>query len=373
MLLSLDISSLEKLFSQYKRSFHEAIERRLTFSDSDGMRHPRAAVPHQMQAARYHCHSRVVEKRFHFRDAEKTQFVKILREYEKSCGVRILTYCILSNHFHLLIEVPRRPEKLPEDSDLFEMNSGLTGGAGKAAQLFRETLLKHRARGESEPAELLKAKWCRRMWDLGTFMKLLKQRFSSWFNRTHNREGTLWEDRYRSHLVGGEVRSTAMVAAYIDLNPIRAGIVKCPHHYKFSGFSEAVAGADTARKNLHPIASSILRRAETELTDQEVLDAYKDVLGSRFEKLARKHSEERRELLRKIQNKVLLPASEFLKLRVRYFNGGIAFGSKEFVESIFMHNRGFFSPKRKTGARKIKGLAGEPLYTLRDLRRNVFS
>ena len=326
-----------------------------------------------MRAGRHHCHSRVVDRRFYFGDAEKTQFVKFLREYERACGVRILTYCILSNHFHLLIDVPRRPENLPEDSELFEMISGLTGVAGKAAQLFRENLLKHRSKGESELADLLKARWCRRMWDLGTFMKLLKQRFSSWFNRTHNREGTLWEDRYRSHLVDGEVRSTAMVAAYIDLNPIRAGIVTCPHQYKFSGFAEAVIGGDTARKNLHPIASSILRKAETELTDQQVLDAYKDVLGSRLEKSLRKHAEERHELLQKLKNKVLLPAGEFLKLRVRYFEGGIAFGSKEFVESIFARNRGFFGPKRKTGARRIRGLAGDPLYTLRDLRRNVFS
>ena len=38
----------------------------------------------------------------------------MMRCYEHFCGVRVLTYCVLSNHFHLLLAVPRRPEALPD-------------------------------------------------------------------------------------------------------------------------------------------------------------------------------------------------------------------------------------------------------------------
>ncbi len=51
-------------------------------------------------------------------------------------------------------------------------------------------------------------------------MKLLKQRFSVWYNRSHQRYGTLWSERFKSVLV--EAKSGVMtVAAYIDLNAVR--------------------------------------------------------------------------------------------------------------------------------------------------------
>ncbi|MDA1005834.1 MAG: transposase, partial [Verrucomicrobia bacterium] len=58
----------------------------------------------------YHCLSRVVDRRFVLGDAEREQFVDYMRLYEKFCQVRILNFCVMSNHFHLLVEVPAPPE-----------------------------------------------------------------------------------------------------------------------------------------------------------------------------------------------------------------------------------------------------------------------
>ena len=68
-------------------------------------------------------------------------------------------------------------------------------------------------------------------------MKLLKQRFTQWFNRQRGRKGTLWEERFKSVLVEGTGEVLATMAAYIDLNPVRAGIVK-----------PTTAGAGTLRR-----------------------------------------------------------------------------------------------------------------------------
>jgi putative transposase len=70
--------------------------------------------------AHYHCISRVVERRFAFGEDEKEHFVRLMRGYEAFCGVRVITFCVLSNHFHILCEVPRRPppELLPDDGEL---------------------------------------------------------------------------------------------------------------------------------------------------------------------------------------------------------------------------------------------------------------
>jgi hypothetical protein len=67
-----------------------------------------------------------------------------------------------------------------------------------------------------------------------------------------------------------------------------------------------------------------------------------------------------------------LPLSEYLKCRVRYFCDGAVFGGQKYVEGIFREYRKRFSPKRKTGARRMRGLADTSLYTLRALRVAVF-
>ena len=66
------------------------------------------------------------------------------------------------------------------------------------------------------------------MGDVSAFMKELKQRFSIWFNRSHKRFGTLWAERFKSVLIENAASALRTVAAYIDLNPVRAGLVEDP-------------------------------------------------------------------------------------------------------------------------------------------------
>ena len=53
-----------------------------------------------------HCVSRTMDRVFKFGSKEKAVFVKMMRQYEKFCGVEILSYCVMSNHFHVLVRVP---------------------------------------------------------------------------------------------------------------------------------------------------------------------------------------------------------------------------------------------------------------------------
>ena len=65
------------------------------------------------------------------------------------------------------------------------------------------------------------------MGDISIFMKELKQRFTLWFNKSHGRFGTIWAERFKSILVQERGRGFAAltVATYIDLNPLRAGLL----------------------------------------------------------------------------------------------------------------------------------------------------
>jgi hypothetical protein len=85
------------------------------------------------------------------------------------------------------------------------------------------------------------------MGDVSIFMKELKQRFSSWYNRRRGRRGTLWEERYKSLLVEGEEKTLMTMAAYIDLSTFRVGMVDRVEDYRWCGYASAVAGNSWAR------------------------------------------------------------------------------------------------------------------------------
>src|ERR1700760_4992543 len=75
------------------------------------MASPRFLADPRCPAAYYHCVSRVVDRRFILQDQEKEHFVRLLRAYETFCQVKVVTFCVMSNHFHILVEVKPRPEE----------------------------------------------------------------------------------------------------------------------------------------------------------------------------------------------------------------------------------------------------------------------
>ena len=101
--------------------------------------------------AYYHCVSRVVNREYVFGEEEKEQFVKYMRLYEDFCGVRVVTFCIMSNHFHILLEIPKRPEELPSDDTFLQKLKRVYKGEGyggieQRLRMFRE----NGAEGEAE-------------------------------------------------------------------------------------------------------------------------------------------------------------------------------------------------------------------------------
>ena len=204
------------------------------------------------------------------------------------------------------------------------------------------------------------------MGDVSGFMKELKQRFSKWFNKERNRFGTLWAERFKSVLVEDQPGVVQAVAAYVDLNPVRAGLVKDPKDYRWCGYAEAVAGREAARQGL----GSFHRTTEWAQVGRE----YREVLlvtsgtAGRSGKVVLDPGEIRRELKRQGE----LSVGQVLRLRVRYFTDGVVLGSRNFVNGVFAEYRDRFGPRRKNGARPLRGLeALSDLATMRDLRVDV--
>jgi len=326
----------------------------------------------------YHCISRVVDRRFILGDAEREQFVTFLRAYEAFCQVRVLTFCVMSNHFHVLVEVPARPAQDPTDEALLKHLAILY--SGKQMAEIRWQLKQFRSQGDGAAAEKLRQRFLARMWDLSAFMQSLKQRFAQWYNRRNARDGVLWSERFKSVLVE-DGHAARVMAAYIDLNPVRAGMVETPEAYRWSGYGEAVAGKKKAREGLrlvmleHCRMTASTARAAQEVADwRRVLAAYRMILFGDLGKTG-----ERREGSRGKKpgsgdpgcGGRRLSEAAMLHCRVRYFTDGLVLGSREFVDRTFALTRKWFGPRRTSGARKLARAETE-LRTMRALKIRVY-
>jgi REP element-mobilizing transposase RayT len=301
-------------------------------------------------------------------EGEREIFRHILRKAATFSGVSVLTYAILSNHFHVLLDVPVQP--VLDDTELLRRVKALYGA--DAANLHKERWDGWRRSGLDLLVKSEQEQLRRRMGDISPFLKLLKQRYSISYNQRHKRTGTLWEGRYVSILVEGESRALSTVAAYIDLNPVRAGIVKDPADYRWSGYGEACGGSDLARQGLLSIQSFSQQAQDNSWSSASA--AYRAYLYTRGEERRDEagrllrfgfSTEEAQEVIGRGGRMAL---SDLLRCRVRYFRDGLAFGSKMFVEAAFERNRDHFGAKRKTGARKMRFCLAEGFCIARDLR-----
>jgi len=355
------------------------------------MRRARWLAPWKDSAVKpaiYHCISRVVDRRFVLGEVEREKFRTFMRMQENFSGCRVLAYCIMSNHFHLLLEVPPMPADGISDEELLKRLAATCTGAF-VADVARE-LAEARAAGHDKRTGEIHARFSYRMHSLSEFMKTLLQRFTRWFNRSHERSGTLWEERFKSVIVESGVAART-IAAYIDLNPVRAGMEADPADYRWSSYGEAVGGGPKgngkkAREGLVRACMSHQGVGFEAEKWREVSRIYRRLMGMALGRKSGRAEVEKgvvrpqmntAEALEAKDNGTVLPdigMAGMLHCRVRYFTDGAVIGSREFVNEAFAGARERFGPKRKDGARRMRGNANAAagvLWSMRDLRVEI--
>ena len=93
---------------------------------------------------------------------------------------------------------------------------------------------------------------------VSTMMQSLGRRYVRMFNHRYQRTGTLWEGRYKSCLVESESYMLALYR-YIELNPVRAGMVATPGDYPWSSFRRNAWGEENALCTSHALYLSLGR------------------------------------------------------------------------------------------------------------------
>jgi REP element-mobilizing transposase RayT len=318
----------------------------------------------ETRPAHYHIMSRIVDRQMLMNPSEKEYFRKLMRAVEAFSGCQVITHATLNNHWHCLVHVPERQPV--SDEELLARMRYLY--SRMEVQGVAEALQYHRSNGHERAAESIRARYTCRMYDLSEFVKTLKQRYTQSYNRRHGRKGTLWEERYKSVLVAGR-GALLTIAAYIDLNAVRAGIVEDPGDYRFCGYGEALGGSKTARQGIMSLFEQLDYKADW----GRVSRLYRQQLFVRGEQ----STEDTKPGLSPEAVQAVLDAGgtlargQALRCRVRYFSDGVILGSRDFVDDAFKRHRDYFSPTRTSGARLMKYGQWDGLCTARRLRMRV--
>ena len=174
-------------------------------------------------AASYHVITRTNSRDFRLNTYMKNKFVKILNKLRSLFYVRYAGYCILSNHYHLLLNVSD-----PEDVDPKE--------AIKRWNNYHEKEYKRNASIEANREYVVQ-----HLTDISYFMKRLNVLLTNAYNRHTGKTGTLWEKRYFSNIIE---RGMGMVqcGAYMELNSFRASLTSHPEDYEYSSINELKRG-----------------------------------------------------------------------------------------------------------------------------------
>ncbi len=242
----------------------------------------------------------VWERQKAFTGEEKDRFVALLKKLSRLFFVQVLAYVVMDNHFHIVVKV--LPSTYFSDEEIVRRV---------------KNFYKH-------PPSWDLHYWRRRLEDLSEFVKLLKQLFAQWYNRRHSRSGHLWSERFHSVLLE---RGRAVLAAmmYVDLNPLRAGMVKKVSGYLWTSYSARIAGARWLAK----------------VGECGEIGDLKDYMAC-IEGQAQ------------MEGHPVAVRADYLMVKIRHMTRGIVLGGKEFVEEVLLR-----LTKRKFIGRKESFLLSE--------------
>lgn len=253
-----------------------------------------------------------------FKKVEKDELVRIIQRFSAVYAVEVLGYSVMGSHFHLLVEVS--PGSMVPDDEVRRRFQILYGDD-----------------------------------------KDIKQTFSNFYNKRKKRKGTLWGERFKSVIVQ-QGNTLINCLAYIDLNAVRAGIVKRPEAYRWCPIGYHVQAG-----NKDGFLSMELGLSDFGVDDLTTwLRKYREFLYhvGAIEKRGRAR------ITKKVLDEETSEGFELIRVRrfrfrTRYFTDSGIIGSRAFVETTYGTFKDRFQAKREKVPTAVKGIDG--MYSLKHL------
>ena len=288
----------------------------------------------------YHIVSRTALPGFPFEGVEKDYLAEVIKRFSALYFTEVLGFCIMGNHFHLLVRM--LPESQLSDA---EIKKRYTRFYGKERELTEGQIPFYRH------------KWC----NLSEYVREIKQTFSRYFNKRHNRKGYLWGERFKSVIVEkGETLINCL--AYIDLNPLRAGIVERPEDYRWSSLGYHVQAGNKGK-----FLSLDFGLEEFEgMSNKERFRTYREFVyevgaleGSKGATIGNAVLEQER------QKGFELSGVDRFRYRTRYFTDSDVIGSKDYVRRSFQRFKSLLKTTHERTPKLVSGVQG--VYSLKRL------
>ena len=143
----------------------------------------------------------------------QSKMIDMIKFYENAYYCKASALCIMGTHYHLIIKF------LPFQE--------VSIAALKKRALF---LYPSKEKQIETWNEKQWDKFRKRLFNLSEFMRNLQSGFARWYNDTFDRRGRFWGDRFKSSILADK-KAQLDCMLYVDLNPVRAGIVERPEEY----------------------------------------------------------------------------------------------------------------------------------------------
>jgi putative transposase len=299
------------------------------------------------ETAVYHVMSRTALEGFPLGEIEKDFMLDLIRRYSTLYFVEILGFCLMGNHFHILVRM--FPEGQFSDEDIRNRIERFRGDG--------------RVVGDGQ-MPYFRAKFS----NLSEFVREIKVGFARYFNKRHGRRGYFSGDRFKSVIVEkGETLINCL--AYIDLNPLRAGIVSRPEDYRWNSL-----GYHVQNNNRDNFLSTDFGLTEFNVnSEKERIRRYR-----RYVYEAGSLNRPDKGKIKVIEDKVLrkerkrdfeLGRTDRFRYRTRYFTDSGIIGSKDFVSKNYRRFKNLFNSEHEKRPKPVKGLDG--MFSLKRLSEAI--
>jgi REP element-mobilizing transposase RayT len=158
-------------------------------------------------------------------------------------AIDVCAYAVMSNHYHVVLHVDRKRARKWSDQEVIDRWLRLF----RAPPLVRRWQDGEATEVEVEIAQRIVASWRQRLIDVSWFMRCMNEYLARRANAEDECTGRFWQGRFKSQALLDEAGLlTAM--AYVDLNPLRAGISETPEEAEFTSIYARIRTMHEATK-----------------------------------------------------------------------------------------------------------------------------
>ena len=309
----------------------------------------------------YHLINRIsgCKGEYPFTDVDKEYGFRLLENLSKYFLVEVISAAWMGNHFHLVVYAPS-PEELPSIQSIAARHNAYYKSMRKKFKYGAQL-------PNINPENIaLCHKTGLKMIDISYFMRAFQQRFTTVYNQTRERRGRLWGDRYKSVILEKNHSLEACIA-YVELNPVRAGLVEYPADYRFTTWGRYCgSGRHMFHDNfVKHLKTDIMTEDASGWNDDEVFAYFRSELTRIVVGEAGADSEEIHAAQQQARRKESMPI-RFLR-RTRHFSDGAIIGSKLFIREV----AGRFQEQERVNKKQFsRGISpsGTAIYCFRKLQ-----